>query len=230
MIQKRRKRNSSKVNLTISFIVHSLLIAGIFFFAAREGMLGKKLKELTVTMVPKEKKPEPPKEKPPEPKIETPKVAEAPRIAPPPMTQTAPPPPPAPTVDAPPSVAPAAAVLPSFDFTDGAKSVQAISDPNGIYKALVEHALRSHWNRPEDMADDAFVAEVELSVEPTGKVGGYRWLSGSGDKRWDDTVKTALAQTKALSRPPPKGFPEKFTVRFDVESQRSESVPTLLVQ
>jgi len=63
MIQ-RRKRNSSKINLTISFVVHGILIFVIFFFAAREGMLGKKLKEITVTMVPKEKKPEPPKEKP----------------------------------------------------------------------------------------------------------------------------------------------------------------------
>jgi TonB family protein len=146
------------------------------------------------------------------------------------MTQAAPPPPRAPVVDAPAPVAPAAAVLPSFDFNDGAKAVQSVSDPNGIYKALVEHALRSRWNRPEDMADDSFVAEVELSVEPTGKVSSYRWLSGSGEKRWDDSVKAALAQTKALARPPPKGFPEKFTVRFDVESQRTETVPTLMVQ
>jgi hypothetical protein len=227
MIQ-RRKRNSSKVNLTVSVIFHGVLIGAVIFFAAREGMLGKKLKELTVTMVPKEKKPEPPKEKPPEPKIEPPKVAEIPKSAPPPMTTTAPPPPP--VVDAAPAVAPAPAVLPSFDFNDGAKAVQSLSDPNGIYKALVEHALRSRWNRPEDIADDAFAAEIELALEPSGKVTNYRWISGSGNKRWDDSVKSALAQTKALSRPPPKGFPEKFTVRFDVESLRTESVPTLSVE
>src|SRR3954470_8666199 len=73
-----KKRNSSKVNLTISFIVHAALIAGLVFFAAKEGLLGKKLKQLTVTMVPKEKKPEPPKEKPPEPKAEPPKPSEGP--------------------------------------------------------------------------------------------------------------------------------------------------------
>ena len=55
MIQERKKRNSSKVNLTISFIFHGILILAVFYFAAREGMLGKKLKEITVTMVKKEK-------------------------------------------------------------------------------------------------------------------------------------------------------------------------------
>ena len=65
--QPRKKRNSSKVNLTISFIFHGIIILVVFVFAAREGMLGKKLKQLSVTMVPKEKKPGPPKEKPPYP-------------------------------------------------------------------------------------------------------------------------------------------------------------------
>src|SRR4029079_7328210 len=78
MIQQRQKRNSSKVNLIISFTVHGLLVLVVFFFAAREGMLGKKLKQLAVTMV-KEKKPEPPKPKPEEPKPEPPKTTEAPK-------------------------------------------------------------------------------------------------------------------------------------------------------
>ena len=57
-----------------------------------------------------------------------------------------------------------------------------------------------------------------MSIDPDGRVTGYRWLKGSGNARWDDSVKHALAQTKAISRPPPKGFPGKFLVRFDVES------------
>src|SRR5262252_2287059 len=108
----RKKKNSSKVNLTISAVFHGLLIAAVFFFAAREGMLGKKLKQITVTMVPKEKKPEPPKEKPPEPKTETPKAAETPKVAlaaAPPKVETAAPPP----ADSQPSVAPAPASLPA---------------------------------------------------------------------------------------------------------------------
>src|SRR5947209_20367250 len=77
-----KKKNSSKVNLTISTIVHAALVGALVFFAAKEGLLGKKLKQLTVTMVPKEKKPEPPKEKPQEPKPESPKPAESPKATP----------------------------------------------------------------------------------------------------------------------------------------------------
>jgi len=230
MIQQRKQRNSSKVNLTISFVFHSILILVVFFFAAREGLVGKKLKQLAVTMVPKEKKPEPPKEKPAEPKPETAKTDPTPKMAvPQPKVDTAAAPPP-PAVDAPPAVAPPSASLPAFEFSDGAKEVQTISDPNGIYKALIEHTLRSRWNRPEDIVDETYVAEVELSVDAKGKVTDYRWLKGSGDKRWDDSVKAVVAQTKTISRPPPKGFPQQFPVRFDVETSRTEPVIQLSSQ
>lgn len=230
MIQQRKKRNSSKVNLTISFIFHGLLIMVVFFFAAREGLVGKKLKQLAVTMVPKERKPEPPKEKAPEPKAERARTDQAPRIAvPQPRVETAAAPPP-PAINAAPSVAPPEASLSAFEFNDGAKAVATISDPNGIYKALIEHTLRSRWNRPEDIADDTYVAEVELSVDAKGRVTDYRWLKGSGDKRWDDSVKAVVAQTKTISRPPPKGFPQQFPVRFDVETSRTEPVIELSSQ
>jgi TonB family protein len=225
MIQQRKKRNSSKVNLTISFIFHGLLILVVFFFAAREGLVGKKLKQLAVTMVPKEKKPpEPAKEKPADPKPETAKADQAPKMAvPQPKVDTAAAAPP-PAGDTAPAVAPPTAILAGMDFSDGAKEVQTISDPNGLYKALIEHTLRSRWNRPEDIADEAYVAEVELNVDAKGRVTDYHWLKGSGDKRWDDSVKAVVAQTKTISRPPPKGFPQQFPVRFDVETSRTEPV------
>jgi hypothetical protein len=213
MIQKRKKSNSSKVNLIISFIFHSVLIVLIFYFAAKEGLLGKKLKEITVTMVQKEKKPEPPKEKPPEPKVEQPKPEQPKMAVPQAKVETASAPPPS---DSAPAVAPSAVSLPSFEFSDGAKEVQSISDPNGIYKALVEYTLRSRWNRPDDPQYDNNVAEVELTVDKSGQIRGSTWLKGSGEKKWDESVKSVLAQTTTISRPPPKGFPEKFVVRFDV--------------
>jgi protein TonB len=193
--------------------------------AAREGVFGKKLKEITVTMVPKPKPPEPPKEKPPEPKVEPPKPQEAPKpaVAPPKVEPVAAPPPaPVETVAAP--AAPAAVSLPSFAFSDGAKEVQTITNPNDLYKALVEHALLSRWNRPEDIADENFVAELEVSVDSSGNLGSYRWISGSGNQRWDNSVKETMGRVKALSRPPPKGFPATFNVRFDVESQKTEAL------
>jgi hypothetical protein len=218
-----KKKNSSKTNLTISFIVHAALVGALVFFAAKEGLLGKKLKQLTVTMVPKEKKPEPPKEKPPEPKAEPPKPSEGPKSVPQaPRVETAATPPPAGN-DAP-VAAPPPAALPAFDFSDGAKEVSTITDPNGIYKASVEHALRSHWDRDDSVDDSKYAAEVELSIDAKGRITDARWLSVSGNARWDGAVKTAVAQTKALTKGPPKGFPSKFIVRFDVESLKSENI------
>ena len=219
----RRKRNSSKVNLTISVVFHSLLVAAVFFLAAREGMLGKKLKELTVTAV-KEKKPEPPKEKAPEPKVATAKPAETPKTvaaAPAPRVATPSAPPPA---EAPAAVAPPTLDLPNMEFDDGAKAVITESDPKLLYKGLVESALRAHWNRREDINDDAYVAEVELTIDPQGKVTDSHWLKGSGDARWDNSVKAAVSATKAISRPPPKGFPGRIVARFDVELLQTEEV------
>ncbi|HWV98303.1 MAG TPA: TonB family protein [Candidatus Acidoferrum sp.] len=221
-MNQRKKRNSSKLNLTLSLVFHIGLVVVLFFFAARQGILGKKLKEITVTMAPKEKKPEPPK--PPEPKVEPPKPVETPKlaaVAPPPRVETAAAPPPAET---PASVAPAAVSLAAFEFNDGAKAVQSASDPNAVYKGIVEHALRARWNRPDDMDDASFVAEVSLSIDAEGKVTSSRWLKGSGNARWDKTVKEALAATPVISRPPPKGFPPTFVTRFDVESERTEDV------
>jgi outer membrane biosynthesis protein TonB len=221
MIHK-KKKNSSKVNLTISTIVHALLVGGLVFFAAKEGLLGKKLKQLTVTMVPKEKKPEPPKEKPPEPKAEPPKPAESPKTTPqaPKVEQAATPPP----ANDSPVAAPAAAIVSDFTFSDGAKANQTISDPNGIYKSIVEHAMKAHWNRDESIDDSQFVADVEVEVDSKGRITDTRWVSLSGNAKWDNAVKSAVAQTKSLSKGPPKGFPSRFVVRFDVESLKSETL------
>jgi periplasmic protein TonB len=218
----KKKKNSSKVNLTISTIVHAALVGGLVFFAAKEGLLGKKLKQLTVTMVPKEKKPEPPKEKPPEPKTEPPKPAESKQTpqAPPRVEQAAT----APPANDSPVVAPAAAIVSDFSFSDGAKANQTISDPNGIYKSIVEHAMKSHWIRDESIDDSQLVADVELEVDSKGRITDTKWVSLSGNSKWDAAVKSAVAQTKALSKAPPKGFPSRFIVRFDVESIKSESL------
>ena len=214
----RKRLNSSKVNLTVSVIFHSILIFTVFFFAAREGMLGKKLKEITVTMVPKEKKPEPPKEKPAEQKMEPPKIAEAPKsiVIAPPRAETA-----AAPVNSAPAVAPAAVELAAFEFHDGAHDVQT-GDAASVYKGLVELALRSRWNRPDNIEDDAFAAEVQLTVDDQGGVTAYHWLKGSGNRVWDDSVKAAVAATKEISQRPPKGFPPSFIVRFDVEATAVE--------
>jgi colicin import membrane protein len=93
-----------------------------------------------------------------------------------------------------------------------------------MFKGSIERTLRSNWDRPEDIKDDEYVAEVELSIDKDGRVTGSRWLRGSGDARWDKSVKNAVAATRTVGMAPPTGFPSKFTARFDVEMSRTEDV------
>lgn len=218
----RPRSQATRINLVVSLLFHAGVITALVFLAAREGYLGKQLKTIAVTMAPKEKPPEPEKLKeepkpadPVEPKpapVETPTPTPA-APAPPPVA-----PPAAATVSAPPA-APPPVGLPAFSFADGAKAVDSTADPIQLYRGFVEFSLRSKWMRPEGLADSDFVAEVEVTVDAQGQVTDATWKKESGHAAWDRSVRDAVARTKALSRPPPKGFPERFLVRFDVVSE-----------
>jgi len=149
-------KNSSKVNLLISFIFHATLVLVVFYFAARQGFLGNQIQKITVQLI-KEKPPQPPKPppKPPVeiPKPEPPKVASAPKPVEVPKAVT-------PTV-APPTVAPPPTELPTFDF-DGGRTVISSSDPVELYRSAIELAFRSKWNRPENMNDDDYAVEIQV--------------------------------------------------------------------
>ena len=208
-----KKKNSSKVNLTISAVFHAVLLGAMFYFAAREGLLGKKLQKISVEMV-KEKPPDKPKE-PDRPKVEPPKV-ETPKLEPPKVAEEAKPA--APPMTAPPVVAPPAVDVPSFEF-EGGKAVNSESDPVQLYKGYLEYVLRSKWNRPENMEDDHYVAEVQVNVDKTGKLGGVAWQKGSGNDKWDQSVKDVFKVVQAIDRRPPTNFPPQVTVRFDVQEE-----------
>jgi colicin import membrane protein len=208
--QPRKKRNSSKVNLLISFIFHAALVIVLFYFAARSGMLGHQLQKISVQMI-KEKPPEKPK--PPPPHIEPPKVVEAPKVAPK-MVEA----PKAAPVNAPPVAAPPAAVLPSFDF-GGGRAVATTSDPVELYKDSLQYAFQSKWNRPDNMDDAAYVAEVAVSVDRDGNISDPKWEKGSGNSVWDDSVRKAIAAVTSMDRPPPTNFPPRVTIRFDVQDE-----------
>ncbi len=223
-MNQRRKRTSSKTNLVISFLFHSLLVLAVFYFAARQGVMGDKMKTLVATLEQQKPKemPKPPKE---EPKVEPPKPMEQAKNLPAPVAALAPVQ--AQTVAAPPPVEAPAVAPPTLDasfFGDGAKAVVEVSDPKLIYKGAIERVLRSNWDRPEDIKDDDFVAEVELSIDENGKVNNSRWVKGSGTVRGDKSVKAAVAATKNVGSAPPAGFPGKFLARFDVEMTKTEDV------
>jgi TonB family protein len=216
--QKRKTRNSAKVNLLISTIFHGLILSTLLYFAARQGLLGKQIKKIAIEMVkekppPKPKEPEKPKvvkiEPPKTEPVKTPEIAKVER----PKEPAQAPPPGA----APPAVAPPAAELPAFSF-EGGKTVVTSSDPVQLYKGLLENTLRYKWDRPKDQDDHTYVAEVEVAVDETGRITDPVWKKSSGHKQWDDTVRAAIAGADKVSRPPPKNFPSRVVVRFDVEA------------
>jgi outer membrane biosynthesis protein TonB len=218
--QPRKSRNSSRVNLLISLAFHGVIVLGGLYLAARGGLLGKEMKKITVFKV-EEKKPEKPKE-PEKPKVEPPKVeppkqvakVETPKIEEP---KDVPPP-----VSGPPVVAPAAAEIPSFSFEGGA----AVETGSGVdvYKGLLQYAFTSKWKKPDDEDDQKFVVEVDVSVAKDGRISNPQWVKKSGDKRWDDSVRDALAQVSYLDSPPPTNFPSHVVIRFDVVEQTDSMI------
>jgi outer membrane biosynthesis protein TonB len=216
--QQRKKKNSSKVNLIISFVFHAVLVLLLLYFAAREGLIGKQLQKIAVEMV-KEKPPEKPKE-PEKPKVEPPKV-EPPKVEPPKMVEENRP---APPVVAPPVVAPPNDEAPAIEF-DGGKAVNTETDPVQLYKGYVEYSLREKWDRPENMDDDNYVAEVQVSVDKAGNLSNVVWQKGSGNEKWDQSVKDVFKVVQNIDRHPPTNFPPQVVIRFDVE-QETEPVMT----
>jgi outer membrane biosynthesis protein TonB len=205
------KKNSSKQSAMISLVLHGLLVGALVYFAAREGLLGKKLQKISVQMV-KEKPPEKPKEppKPETPKVEPPKVVEAPKFEPP-KVASAPPP-------AAPIVAPPPAEMPTFEFAGG-MAVNSESDPVKLYQGYMEYVLRDRWNRPDGVQDDSDAVEVQIHVDRQGHLSDPVWQKGSGNKIWDDSVREVFKQVTTIDRPPPTNFPPVVTIRFDTEEQ-----------
>jgi len=168
----------------------------------------------------KEKQPEKPKE-PEKPKVETPKI-ETPKVETPKMAEAVPPQAAVAAVSAPPAVAPPAADLPTLEF-EGGKAVETSSDAVQVYKGYLEYALRSKWTRPDDIADDNYVAEVDVAVSRAGDISDPVWRKNSGDLKWDESVKRVFAVVSRLDHPPPTNFPPRVTIRFDVQGE-TESV------
>ena len=217
--QPRKKKNSSRVNLAISFAFHAVLVGGLLYFAARAGLLGKKIQKISVEMV-KEKPQEKPKPEPEKPKLEPPKV-ETPKIEQPKMEEAKAA---APPVTAP-VVAPPSADVPSFEF-EGGKAVNSESDPVQLYKGYMEYELRSRWNRPDNLNDDQWVAEVQVAVDKAGNLSHVAWAKGSGNDKWDQSVKEVFKSVTSIGRPPPTNFPPQVTIRFDVQQEETEPVMT----
>ena len=212
--QQRRKKNSSKVNLMISFTFHAALVLVLLYFAARSGLIGNQMQKIAVQIVKIKKPPAKPKPPPP-PKVVVPKappkIMQAPKLA----TVKAPPP-------AAPVIAPPAAVLPSFNF-GGGRAVETSSDPIELYKGAIQYAFQSRWDRPDNVEDEKYVDEIRVSVSSDGQISNPQWEKSSGNSIWDESVRKAIAAVTSMERPPPTNFPPSVVIRFDVQEQ-SESL------
>jgi hypothetical protein len=227
--RKTRKRNSSKVNLTISIIFHSVLVSFVLFYAAHEGMLGAALRKITVTMEPKEKPPEKAKPPPPPPETKPPEekkpAAEIKPVQAPKTEEAKTPPPEAPPAAVVETLPPPAAIPADFVFTEpGATVVQTGGDPATIYNNLVEYTLRSVWSFPRQMEDSGIFSEVEVAVDSQGGMSVRNWKHKSGNKEWDDSVGKVFQQVHNVRRPPPSGFPANVLVRFDLAPRETSSL------
>lgn len=197
----------NKKNLLIAFVFHLLIVLPVLFFASHEGILGKKMKELTVMLIPK-------------PKIEevqkTPVAPPVPVIPPidipKPVAQSVPQEASQPSV---PAIAPAAVALPAFDFSDGAKAVSTLNDPNQLYKSYVEHYVKAVWNVPDSIAG---MVDMEVTIDKGGRITSTKMIA-KNDDLWAGSVLDVFKKIKNLPKPPPQGFPLTFTVRFDTTTE-----------
>jgi hypothetical protein len=58
-----------------------------------------------------------------------------------------------------------------------------------------------------------------------GQISGSAWQKGSGDSRWDDSVRAAIAAVTKMDIPPPTNFPPRITIRFDVQEETEPVLP-----
>jgi hypothetical protein len=211
--------------LLLSLLFHLAVIALLLWVAAREGWIVLPLRTISVSLLLQPPPAEPPPRKTP--------ASEPPAKPFDSLSQPLQPsvsPEPAPQPEKLPSAipqhvfrqprlelpAPAPAELPAFAFGGAGTTAQTRSDPAALYRSYVEFSLRSRWNRPEDIADEHYVAEIEIAVDSAGRISNRGWKLKSGDVRWDASVMKVITQTRTLDRPPPPGFPAKLTIRFDV--------------
>ena len=198
------RRAFKKRFVAIVVLVHVLAILGLAFLAGREGMLGERMKSLTVSLVPKEKIPEPVKPKAEEPKIEIPQPKTSPIVE-----QSTPHPQKVESVQ--PVVAPAMSEAPAIDFSDGAKKVITSSDPIELYRAYIQSYLHSQWKTPDNK--DGCV-QVKISINEKGTIQKIEWPI-TGTPEWKASVLNVFTQVKSFPKAPPQGFQLTFDIRFD---------------
>jgi TonB family protein len=66
--------------------------------------------------------------------------------------------------------------------------------------------------------------DVVVNVDRAGNLSETKWLKGSGNANWDQTVKDVFKTVSNIGRPPPTNFPANVVIRFDVQEEEMEPV------
>jgi hypothetical protein len=74
------------------------------------------------------------------------------------------------------------------------------------------------------MDDENYVAEVQVSVGRDGQIDDPVWEKNSGNAKWDDSVRAAIAAVTRMATAPPTNFPPRVTIKFDVVQDATEPV------
>lgn len=217
-LPQRHKHRQSRTSILVSILFHAALVGLVAYLAARQGMLGKVAQDMVAVQV-EEKKPEPqkPKEEPkPEPEKPNPDQKPNPTVVQTPVPIAAPAPAPTPGEGPPPLDAPPAADAPEMDIPNAnVGGGGEVVTPQEAYRRTIQSVFLSVWDKPVGIDDSTFSADVEMTVDRNGRIQDARFVRGSGDSKWDGTVKAALAKIKEIGSPPPDKFPPSFSVRFD---------------
>lgn len=212
---------SPKSGLLLSVAFHAVALGILIWVAAHEGLFQPPQKSVTVTLVPEPEPEQQPIVQPTQPpSVPAPQsvISEQPTPSfdpqPNPEPSILPSEPHVPSVAAPPPVD-----VPQLVFNETTEtSGIGTGDSASYYRKFIEFTLRTHWNRPADIDDHTYVAELVIAVDSNGSLRPVRWERNSGNKRWDNSVLNAVKETQRIERVPPNGFPPIITIRFDVVS------------
>lgn len=75
---------------------------------------------------------------------------------------------------------------------------------SATYYDLVRDRLHTHWSLPVWVARQELSAQVQLFIDPAGKLQNFRFTRPSGNPQFDDAVRQAL-QNASPFPPPPEG-------------------------
>jgi TonB family protein len=70
------------------------------------------------------------------------------------------------------------------------------------YLDIVRDSVRSQWVLPMLLARQSLSARMLIFINARGQVIGMKWISPSGDARFDDAVKNAIQASNPLPAPP----------------------------